>query len=744
MKMQRLSIPEAPGPLWAWLLLSGALAAGLAYVRLAVFPDEFVPLAYGLPLLLFLWRRDLRLLWGLTAAFSAILLSKLYVLLLADPAGAATTLLFGGMQLTSLLAPAAAVHLVIVLIRRLDHAHGALASANEELEASNVELASREVEISEQNEELQSQATELEHQTEELSAQTEELQTLSEQLAARERMLQDLVAISATGARVDEVLARLGEALRLLLQPRAAAAAILERRGDQMVVYPLCGMGEGAGPMDRARTLADITIAEDRAGSLPDVALRPDIATPILDDGTPARSLIAAPLRMPPPMAAALEVYGRETGGWTDFELRLVQWGAEQCGRIWATARLREELARLADSERAARAQVERMSREKDEFVATLAHELRTPIGAILGWATLLRMAGDDPDERERALQVIERNARQQSQLISDLLDINQAVAGKLRLDLQPLDLATAINAAVDAVRPVADARDVQFETELEPTDRPVLGDPGRIEQVIGNVLTNAVKFSDPGATVTVRLSREDDFARITVTDTGQGIEPELIPALFQRYRQADASATRRHGGLGLGLAIVKHLVDLHGGTVRLHSDGPGRGTRCTVSFPLAAGRDAEEAASLDGTGDSGSHDGALERTAILVVDDDADTLEFVARILRDRGATVTTAASATEALELLETERPGLLVSDIGMPGMDGFEFLRRVRGMTDGPPVPAIAMTAFARPEDRTTALEAGFQIHLTKPLDSATLLAAVSSLCATPAPAGGGPPD
>jgi signal transduction histidine kinase/ActR/RegA family two-component response regulator len=721
-------------------MLSAAVVVVLAYVRLAVFPFDFVPLAYGLPVLLFLWRRDLRLLWGTTAALSLILVNKLYVLVLAQPAGAGRTLLFGSMQLASLLATAVAVHLVIILVRRLDRAQHQLEASNEELEASNEELAAREEEIHQQNEELQSQATELEQQTEELTAQTEELQTIGEQLAARESMLHDLVAMSARGAREEEVLTGLGEALRQLLRPRAAAAAILVRQGEAMVVHPLCGMAEGVWTIPRGRSLADIVIAEDRAGSLRDVALRPDIVTPTLEDGSPARTLIAASLRMVAPTTAALEVYGREAGDWTEFELRLVQWAAEQCGRIWAMAQMREELERLADSERAARMQVEQASREKDEFVATLAHELRTPIGAILGWATLLRMAAEDPAERERALQVIERNAIQQNQLISDLLDINQAVAGKLRLELRSLDPLPVIDAAIDAVRPAAAARDVRIEKDLQVTDRQLLADAARMEQIIWNLLSNAIKFSEPGAVVTVRATCEGGFIGITVSDTGQGIDPAIIPDLFRRYRQADSSSSRRHGGLGLGLAIVKHLVDLHNGTVQLHSDGPGRGARCTVALPVADGAPAAPdeaiAASAEGVD--------LEETSVLLVDDDPDTLEFLARTLRERGMIVTTASSAVEALELLETECPGLLISDIGMPHVDGFELLRRVRSVHRASELPAIAITAFTRSEDRDRALSAGFQVHVTKPVNVAALLTAIASLRGTRAPAGGDPMD
>jgi CheY-like chemotaxis protein/anti-sigma regulatory factor (Ser/Thr protein kinase) len=350
-------------------------------------------------------------------------------------------------------------------------------------------------------------------------------------------------------------------------------------------------------------------------------------------------------------------------------------------------------------------------------------------------------MAAEDPEERERALQVIERNAIQQNQLISDLLDINQAVAGKLRLELRPLDPLPVIDAAIDAVRPAAAAKDVRIEKDLQVTNRHLMADAARMEQIIWNLLSNAIKFSEPGAVVTVRATNEGGFIGITVADTGQGIDPKIIPDLFRRYRQADSSSSRRHGGLGLGLAIVKHLVDLHNGTVQLHSDGPGRGARCTVAVPMADGSapaapDEAIAASTAGFD--------LEETSVLLVDDDPDTLEFLARTLRERGMIVTTASSAVEALELLETECPGLLISDIGMPHMDGFELLRRVRSVHQASELPAIAITAFTRSEDRDRALRAGFQVHVTKPVNVAALLTAIGSLRGTRAPAGGDPMD
>jgi signal transduction histidine kinase/ActR/RegA family two-component response regulator len=723
---------EAPGPTWVWVLISALFVMVVGYTRLAVFPDRFVPLSYGLPLLIFLWRRDLRLLWGTSAAFAGILVSKLYTLLGAGAGDAGLNVLFASMQILSLLIPAAAIHAVIRLTRSLEQAGQQMEATNSELEATNEELAAREEEISQQNEELQIQSTELEQQAEELSSQAAELQQVNEQLTARERTLSELMTLSASGADEGAVLANLGEMVAGLFPRRAVGAAILQARGDHVQTHALFGMRDAETDIPAERSLARIIAVGDRAGYLPDLALRQDLVAPLLADGQLPRSVIAAPTRLEGADPIVLEVYSGEPGDWSELDLQLAQWCAEQCGKLWTITRLREDLGRLADSEREARSHAERAAREKDEFVATLAHELRTPIGAVLGWANLLRTI--KPDELKRGLDVIERNARQQARLISDLLDISRATSGKLHLDLQFVDVAQVVDAAIDVVKPSADEKGIRLVRVRSPIDGRIVGDPDRLQQVVWNLLTNAIKFTPRDGSVEVSLTREDSRVRLTISDNGQGIEPKLIPFLFERYRQADSSSSRSHGGLGLGLAIVKHLVELHGGGIELLSAGTGQGTTCLVTLPVGQTRSR-----VDAQPSSDLSDGApplaevtLDGLSVLIVDDDPDTLEFIARVLADRGAAVSTATSAAAALEKLERSSPNLLVSDIGMPGVDGYELIRRVRQHAPARVrrVPAIAMTAFARSEDRTRALLAGFQVHLPKPIETAELVAAVAS--------------
>jgi PAS domain S-box-containing protein len=418
----------------------------------------------------------------------------------------------------------------------------------------------------------------------------------------------------------------------------------------------------------------------------------------------------------------------------------------------------------LLDRERAARTEAERASRMKDEFLATLSHELRTPLNAILGWSHILLDATPPGSELAQGLEVIVRNARAQTQIIEDLLDMSRIISGKLRLDVHPTPLAPIVQAAVDTVRPAADARGVLLRAALDPADPGhVSADPNRLQQVFWNLLTNAVKFTPRGGHVQVTLARADDDAHleVTVADTGEGIRPEFLPHVFDRFRQADASTTRRHGGLGLGLAIVKQLVELHGGTVRAASPGPGQGATFTVTLPVAT-PDPQPAATptplATATATATSNPttptttttttpapaeparpdlpdlhGRLAGLRALVVDDEPDTRDLVRRLLEARAATVTTAASAAEALDHLRQQPFDVLLSDIGMPGEDGYALIRRVRALPDdgGGNVPAIALTAYARAEDRVKALLAGFQHHVPKPVDPAELLATVAAL-------------
>jgi PAS domain S-box-containing protein len=386
-------------------------------------------------------------------------------------------------------------------------------------------------------------------------------------------------------------------------------------------------------------------------------------------------------------------------------------------------------------SAEAARAEAEHANRIKDEFLATVSHELRTPLNAVLGWAQLLRGADSEPDDLAQGLETIERNARAQAQLIDDLLDVSRIVAGKLRLDVRTVDLAPVIEAAVDACRHAADAKGVHLTRVLDPQAGPVAGDPDRLQQVMWNLVSNAVKFTPRGGRVQVVLRRVESAAEITVSDTGQGIDAAFLPHVFDRFRQADASITRLHGGLGIGLSIVRNLVELHGGTVRASSSGPGGGAAFTVALPVAVSRDPLER-QVDGRAQTAEADCpplSLKGVRVLVVDDDPDARHLLARVLRDCDADVTMAASAAEAFDGFERAAPDVIVSDIGMPGEDGYSLIRRIRATeaAQGTNTPAVALTAFARPEDRRRAVLAGYQVHLPKPVEPGELRAVVANL-------------
>ena len=424
---------------------------------------------------------------------------------------------------------------------------------------------------------------------------------------------------------------------------------------------------------------------------------------------------------------------------------RLITGVAAQAGIAIDNARLyeaaqsaAEERQTLLESERAARSAAERLSSIKDEFLATLSHELRTPLNAILGWAHLLRTAAKDRPDILKGVETIQRNARAQTQLIEDLLDMSRITSGKLRLDIQPLSPVSVIEAAVESVKPGAEAKGLRLEKLLDPRAGPISGDPGRLQQVIWNLLSNAIKFTPRDGKVQIVLERVNSHVEISVADTGVGIEPPLIPHLFERFRQADASITRQYGGLGLGLSIVKSLVELHGGTVVVESPGLGAGTTVTVKLPLiVAYRPPPAEERLHPR--TPSHDVAMFVTAelsglrVLVVDDQPDARDLVRRVLEECGAHVVTAGTAQEALAVIEAEHPNVLVTDIGMPEIDGFELLKRVRalGPDRGGRLPAVALTAFARTEDRTRALRAGFLAHVAKPVDPSELVATVASV-------------
>ena len=396
---------------------------------------------------------------------------------------------------------------------------------------------------------------------------------------------------------------------------------------------------------------------------------------------------------------------------------------------------------RLVESERAARSAAERAGYMKDEFLATLSHELRTPLNAILGWSQVLARSAPDREQLADGLKKIERNARAQSQIIEDLLDMSSIINGKVRLELREVDLAAAVHAAVDTLRPAADAKGVQIDVALDPDAATFLADPSRIQQVLWNLLSNAVKFTPRGQRVCINVERGISHISIRVMDTGQGIDPEFLPHVFDRFRQADASSTRRHGGLGLGLAIVKQLVELHGGGVTAESGGVGKGSTFTVLLPIATvhatHRSPERPRLTPYSAVSNvEHRHHVRGARLLVVDDEEDSRDLIKRLLEDCGAKVRAAKSAADALGQMAEWRPDVLISDIGMPEEDGYTLIRRIRALDDahGGDVPAVALTAYARTEDQAHAKDAGYQRHVAKPVEPAELIAAVAALVGT----------
>jgi PAS domain S-box-containing protein len=404
--------------------------------------------------------------------------------------------------------------------------------------------------------------------------------------------------------------------------------------------------------------------------------------------------------------------------------------GASKIARdISDQKRAAAERERLLEAERVARAEAERASRLKDDFVAMVSHELRTPLNAMLGWTQLMTQARNDPAVIARGLDVLARNTRQQAQLISDLLDISRIVAGKLQLDARTVDLRSIVGQSCETLEEEARAKGVQIEAVLDEGASIVWGDPSRLQQVVSNLLSNAIKFTQRGGRVRVSLRFDGARARVEISDNGAGIRPDSLPHVFDRFHQADRSITRRFGGLGLGLAIVKHLVELHGGEVQAASEGEGKGATFTVTMPVVGDAlDHERRRESREATDVGVELAAIR---LLVVEDEADTLEFLRRLLTTHGATVLTAANAGEALSLIRDEKPDLLISDIGLPEVDGYDLIQRIRReISPGRDIPAIALTAYARSEDRTRALLAGYQAHIAKPVEPNELLAMIAS--------------
>jgi signal transduction histidine kinase len=466
-----------------------------------------------------------------------------------------------------------------------------------------------------------------------------------------------------------------------------------------------------------------LAVRERRSVTTPDllsdsrIALTPEQRAAF--ERSPYRSVLAVPLLSHERVVGVLALADRKGRQFRQEEILLAQGFAEQAALALENARL---YAEARDANRA-----------KDEFLATLSHELRTPLTAMLGWVRMLQSGTLDAATSARALQVIDRNTKLQAQLIDDLLDVSRIVTGKLSLELKAVDAGAVVEAALDAVTPGALAKSVTLERRIDPAAGPVWGDAHRLQQVVWNLLSNAIKFTSSGGRVTAAVEREEPHVVIRVTDTGQGIDPEFLPYIFDRFRQADSTSTRAHGGLGLGLAIVHHLVTLHRGRVTAASDGRNRGATFTVRVPLAPVRAGTRATPGDAT--SVERLPPLAGVRVLVVDDDADARDLITAVLRQSGAEVATASSTREALDALARVRPHVLVRDLSMPGDDGDTLLDRVRalGLDREGRVPAVALTAFARAEDRARALAAGYAVHVPKPVEPAALVEVVARLAA-----------
>ena len=498
-----------------------------------------------------------------------------------------------------------------------------------------------------------------------------------------------------------------------------------ERVAEQArVMLTLNRIGEAvASELDREKIVHMVTDAATgltaAASGWFDPAFRGEQVARVADTGRPGgRSLLSVPVKGRDGAAIGGLIFGHpQTGAFTEEHERLAVGIAS-----WASVAL--ENAQLY-------ARAQEVSRAKDEFLAVLSHELRTPLNAILGWSRMLRDGHVAPARVQHAVSVIERNARLQTQLVEDLLDVSRIISGKLRLEMQPIDLPTIVHSALDAVRPATSNKQITMREVIQPGVGAVTGDAGRIEQVIWNLLANAVKFTGANGEIVIELRDAGGAAEIVVSDTGQGIAPDFLPHIFDRFRQADAGTSRAHGGLGLGLALVRALVEAHGGTVTAVSPGLGQGAVFTVRLPLqpqiAAAVPAPSAARAQ----------PITGLRALVVDDDADSRELLTLTLTSAGAVAIVASSVREALRLLESERPDLLLTDIGMPEQDGLDLIRIIRAMPaeSGGRIPAIAVTAYASSAEKALALNAGFDRHVAKPYEPAVVLDIIAALTARP---------
>lgn len=573
------------------------------------------------------------------------------------------------------------------------------------------------------------EARKIEDERNELLVREQAARSDAEEAAQMIWRLQRVTDTALSHLAIDELLREMLVRIQDLLSADAAAILLVTDDGKYLAGRIAIGLEEEARvrvPMGRG--IAG-RIAITRQPVIVDDLSKAEVVSSLLSEN--ACSLVGAPLLIEDRVIGVIHVDTLEPHKFTQDDVSLLRLAADRVAPAL-------EHARLFEAERQARVEAETANRMKDEFLATISHELRSPLNSILGWVTLLREGRLSDPAASHALETVERSARAQTRIISDLLDVSRIISGQLRLNVRSLDPAPIVEAGVEGVRPAADAKEIHLQMALENNAGTIAADSDRLQQIVWNLVSNAIKFTPGGGVVQVRLERVGSEVELMVTDTGAGISPEFLPFVFDRFRQADSSSTRKQGGLGLGLAIVRHLVELHGGTVHAESEGAGKGASFIVRLPLAASAAGEEAASLTAMLDAVKVDCStpLEGLRVLLVDDETNVRDLVSAILSECDADVRTVASAGEALAMLGNGgqwQPEVLISDIEMPDADGYEFMRHVRALPPerGGRVPAVALTAHARVEDRLRALAAGFQMHVPKPVEPAELLTVLGSV-------------
>lgn len=555
----------------------------------------------------------------------------------------------------------------------------------------------------------------------------------------------DLVLVSTPA----DIVRAAGERLNAFLGISACAFLEINETADSAIIN-YDWHEEGAPSLAGVYRLSDFvtpeflkTVVSGQPTVIRDIGSDPRIADP----GQFARLKIGAHINMPlirnGEWRFSLCVYCKETYDWQDNDIELIR---ELSSRVWARlerAFVEQEREAVLKREQLARLQAEEASRLKDEFLATVSHELRTPLNAILGWSQMLAAGNFDQNQVSHALKTIYRNAKSQAQLIEDILDVSRIITGKMRVNPEPIFLAPVIQNAVETLRPAIEAKNISLHLGLDFESRKVDADPDRLQQVVWNLLSNAIKFTPENGQITVKLESGESEAKVVVADTGKGISPDFLPFVFERFRQADGSITRKHGGLGLGLAIVRSIVELHGGSVEVESEGDGKGSTFTVRLPVSKALSANlentnghrpaDFASVANEDKAPTRRSAIEGMRILLVDDEADTLELLETILVQNGAEVRPRFSAREALETIKAWKPDVIISDLGMPEEDGYSFVKKLRALPpeEGGEIPFVALTAYVGVKERTRVLSGGFQMYVPKPLEQSELLSALASL-------------